>query len=195
MKFFNIKDVAFLLPRLMTIKALLQALDLARLAQIIDLLSEGKKDVQTLQIATRLGQSISSQYLKKLRNFNLVSSNREGKRIIYTLNKKQFAKVLTLQNQLGTKGYKIIRAICHKERIAILQYIADHPKTSMKPIWLNLNLDQSRVSVHARILEETGLLINKKDGQNKRTRVNQKALRELKKAVDQYYTIEVLETA
>ena len=62
--------------------------------QILKLLVENKRmNVTDIYVRLRLEQSVASQHLAILRRANIVSTERSGKEVFYTLNAAQIEKV------------------------------------------------------------------------------------------------------
>lgn len=70
---------------------------------IIRLLEEhGNLTVTEIYVKLRLEQSVASQHLAILRRAGIVKTDREGKFIYYSLNKKRIAKITDLVEQMIT---------------------------------------------------------------------------------------------
>ncbi len=69
--------------------------------QIVKLLEENKRmNVTDIYVKLRLEQSVASQHLAILRRANIVSTQRDGKFIHYTLNYKRIGEVAKFVNNL-----------------------------------------------------------------------------------------------
>ena len=69
--------------------------------QIVRLLEEHKRmNVTDIYVKLRLEQSVASQHLAILRRANIVSTQREGKFIHYSLNHKRIADIAQFINEL-----------------------------------------------------------------------------------------------
>ena len=67
--------------------------------KILYILQSGEKCVCDIWQYLDLAQNLTSHHLKVLKNFGLVSSRREGLKIIYSINKKVVKKYLKLLNK------------------------------------------------------------------------------------------------
>jgi rhodanese-related sulfurtransferase/DNA-binding transcriptional ArsR family regulator len=62
-----------------------RALGSGKRLELLDLLAQGERDVASLATAARLGVTTASAHLQTLRQANLVTTRREGTRILYAL--------------------------------------------------------------------------------------------------------------
>jgi DNA-binding transcriptional ArsR family regulator len=69
---------------------IIRAFDHKLRRDILDFLWDGKKTVTEIFIHFRMEQSVASQHLAILRKQDLVETERDGKFIYYTVNKKRF---------------------------------------------------------------------------------------------------------
>ena len=60
----------------------------------------GKMDVTQIYVKLKLVQSVASQHLAILRNANLVLTEREGKKIFYSVNYQQIRELHSFAQQL-----------------------------------------------------------------------------------------------
>lgn len=67
--------------------------------KILCLLKENEKCVCHIWQYLGLAQNLTSYHLKALKDFGLISSRREGLKIIYSINKKVIKKYLKLLNK------------------------------------------------------------------------------------------------
>ncbi|MCD6412154.1 winged helix-turn-helix transcriptional regulator [bacterium] len=67
--------------------------------KILCLLKEDEKCVCEVWQCLKLPQNLVSHHLKTLKDFNLISSRKEGVKIFYRLNKKVIRKYLKLLNE------------------------------------------------------------------------------------------------
>ncbi|WP_026476935.1 ArsR/SmtB family transcription factor [Alkaliphilus transvaalensis] len=58
----------------------------------------------------------------------------------------------------------LIKAISHPTRIEILFILKDHEELCVCEIYENLELEQSNVSQHLKVLRDKGILTTRKDG-------------------------------
>lgn len=76
---------------------------------ILKLLNEKKRmKVTDIYVKLRLKQSIASQHLAILRRADLVTAERDGREIYYSLNRKRIAEVVDFLNKLTTEPYALI---------------------------------------------------------------------------------------
>ena len=72
--------------------------------QIMKLLEENKRlNVTDIYVKLRLEQSVASQMLAILRRANIVSTERNGKEIYYTLNHKRITQVVEFAHKLTSE--------------------------------------------------------------------------------------------
>jgi DNA-binding transcriptional ArsR family regulator len=72
--------------------------------QIMKLLEENKRlNVTDIYVKLRLQQSVASQHLAILRRANIVSTERMGKEIYYTLNHKRITQVAEFVHKLTSE--------------------------------------------------------------------------------------------
>ena len=122
--------------------------------KIIDLLQEhGEQTVTDLYIRLRIEQSVCSQHLAILRRAGIVKSRRNGKFIYYSIN----INVLRIITNYQSRTSKA-RALAHKVRIQILEYIESQGNTNVSSIYSTLKLEQSIVSTHLNILKKADLV-------------------------------------
>jgi len=81
------------------------------------------------------------------------------------------------------QGKKILRAIGHKLRLELLQYIDENDGTFVKKMYKDLRMEQSVTSQHLRILREAGLVFTKREGKNIRYYINYDRIEEINKKV------------
>ncbi|MDB5283739.1 MAG: transcriptional regulator, ArsR family [Bacteroidota bacterium] len=95
-------QVRFEYRKLKKIALVLKALNHPIRKQIIGLLEDKKKlSVTEIYVQLRLEQSIASQHLAILRKAEVVETDREGKSICYSINKKRMADVVVLITDLA----------------------------------------------------------------------------------------------
>ena len=72
--------------------------------QILKLLEENKRmKVTDIYVKLRLEQSVASQHLAILRQANIVSTERMGKEIYYSLNNNRIEQVALFANRIGAE--------------------------------------------------------------------------------------------
>ena len=68
--------------------------------QILYLLREGERCVCEIYDALGIAQNLASHHLKVLKDFGLIKSRKEGRKIIYFTDKKVINKYINLINKL-----------------------------------------------------------------------------------------------
>jgi DNA-binding transcriptional ArsR family regulator len=69
--------------------------------QIVRLIDENKRmNVTDIYVKLRMEQSVASQHLAILRRANIVSTERDGKQIFYTLNSTRISEVSRFINEI-----------------------------------------------------------------------------------------------
>ncbi len=87
-------DIALEYPALKKAVLVLRAANHPLRKQILSLLDEKKKlPVTDIYVKLRQEQSVVSQHLAVLRSAGIVSTEKEGKFVYYTLNKKRIAEI------------------------------------------------------------------------------------------------------
>ena len=82
----------------------LRALDHKLRQQILKLLNENKSmKVTDIYVKLRLEQSVASQHLDKLRRAKIVSTERIGREIFYSLNSARIEQVAAFVNKLTSE--------------------------------------------------------------------------------------------
>ena len=64
------------------------------------------------------------------------------------------------------KASKILKAMAHPLRVAILNLLSENQKLTVTEIHQSLNIEQSTTSHHLGILKDKGVLLSKRDGKN-----------------------------
>ena len=68
--------------------------------QILYLLREGEKCVCEVYEALKITQNLASHHLKVLKDFGLIKSRKEGRKIFYFINRKVFSRHIKLLNKI-----------------------------------------------------------------------------------------------
>lgn len=84
----------------------------------------------------------------------------------------------------AAKAAKVTRAINHKLRMKLLEYLIDHPGTNVTKLYVHFRLEQSVASQHLAILRKEGLVTTDREGKEIRYSVNQDKLNEVEKYCD-----------
>jgi DNA-binding transcriptional ArsR family regulator len=71
---------------------------------------------------------------------------------------------VNIDNDKLQDAAEILRAINHKLRMRILEFIDQNEKINVNKIYNTLNLEQSITSQHLRILRKAGVLDTQRDG-------------------------------
>ena len=88
----NIDDIHTKAPE---VASLLKSLAHPKRLLLVCNLLDGEKTVGELEDLCGMGQSQTSQYLKRLELENILSSKREGRFIYYTIKNKKITKLIT----------------------------------------------------------------------------------------------------
>ena len=64
------------------------------------------------------------------------------------------------------KASKILKAMAHPLRVAILNLLSENKKLTVTEIHQSLNIEQSTTSHHLGILKDKGVLLSERDGKN-----------------------------
>jgi rhodanese-related sulfurtransferase/DNA-binding transcriptional ArsR family regulator len=78
-----------------------KALASGKRLELLDLLAQGERDVNSLATAADLGITTASAHLQTLRQANLVTTRREGTRILYRLAGRDVADLFTRVREVG----------------------------------------------------------------------------------------------
>jgi len=81
---------------------MMQALSHKHRLSIIDCLSDGEKDVQSIQESLSLGQSTVSQHLAVMRTQKIVKERRAGRRVFYRLTQVELLEWLLKGSDLSS---------------------------------------------------------------------------------------------
>lgn len=82
-----------------------------------------------------------------------------------------------------------LNALAHPARIRILRYLSDVRSCCCKDVVQQLDLAQSTVSQHLKVLLDVGLLRMEPDGQKSRYAVNHPALQTVAVAINEVLTL------
>ena len=143
---------------------------------IEQLLNKPQQTVTELYVNNRCDQSVMSQHLALLRGHQLVSTEREGKNILYSINQPVYqattAKILALSGTGNTAVFSmdtanvfaLSDAIGHDMRLRILGFIDMAIETPVAPIYKKFDVEQSIVSQHLRKLRQSNLVSTRRSG-------------------------------
>ena len=88
---------------------------------------------------------------------------------------------------------KVLRALAHPLRMQILQYISQHPATTVGPIYRNMKLEQSVVSQHLHILRKAGLVTDERESKFIHYSVNESRVKRINNSIRAFMAEEVTE--
>jgi len=71
-----------------------------------------------------------------------------------------------LDSERLEKASKILKAMAHPLRVAILNLLSENKKLTVSQIHQSLNIEQSTTSHHLGILKDKGVLLSERDGKN-----------------------------
>ncbi len=72
----------------------------------------------------------------------------------------------TLNPERLQKASKILKAMAHPIRVAILNLLSENKKMTVTEIHRTLNIEQSTTSHHLGILKDKGVLLSERNGKN-----------------------------
>jgi rhodanese-related sulfurtransferase/DNA-binding transcriptional ArsR family regulator len=102
-----------------------KALASGKRLELLDLLSQGERDVASLAAAADLGLTTASAHLQTLRQANLVTTRRDGTRIVYALAGRDVADLYTRLRGVGQSHLPDVEAA----RVAYLGADGGEPVT------------------------------------------------------------------
>ncbi len=82
------------------------------------------------------------------------------------------------------KMTQILKALAHPTRLEILLFLKERESECVCKIYESLNLEQSNISQHLRILKNSGVLDSKKEGQWVHYRVAYKEIFDILQSVE-----------
>lgn len=106
--------------------------------ELIDILSQGERDVDTLSVETNMNFANTSRHLQILKSTKIVSSRKAGVRVIYSLANDEVVKCWKSIQTLAVKSASEIREITRlffDERTALVP-------VSSKELWDKLNKNE-----------------------------------------------------
>jgi DNA-binding transcriptional ArsR family regulator len=96
------EEITIIFPELRKMLLLTRALEHELRKKMVNLLAVQKKmTVTELYVKLKVEQSVASQHLAVLRRSGVVSAERNGKNIYYTLNKSQLDKIAAFVSQIA----------------------------------------------------------------------------------------------
>lgn len=148
---------------------------------IVRLLNQNERmNVTDIYIKLRVEQSIASQHLFLLKKANVVTSQKNGKYIWYSL-KRDFLPIhLEFVHQLINeeyvnfeesfnerkieKAYSILRTLGHPLRLKMLKQINEQGEICVSELYKKMELEQSVTSQHLKFLRDANFVTTKKIG-------------------------------
>ena len=106
--------------------------------ELIDILSQGERDVDTLSIETNMNFANTSRHLQILKSSKMVVSKKEGVRVLYSLANEEVVKCLRGLQTLAEKSASEIRETARlffEERTALVPI-------SSKELWDKISKDE-----------------------------------------------------
>ncbi|MCK9426602.1 MAG: metalloregulator ArsR/SmtB family transcription factor [Ignavibacteriaceae bacterium] len=106
--------------------------------ELIDILSQGERDVDTLSTETNMNFANTSRHLQILKNSKIVMNRKEGVRVVYSLANEEVVKCWRGLQTLAEKSASEIRETARlffEERSALVPI-------SSKELWDKLNKDE-----------------------------------------------------
>ena len=91
-----------------------------------------------------------------------------------------------INNEKLQEAAEILRAINHKLRMRILEFIDQNEKINVNKIYNTLNLEQSITSQHLRILRKAGIVETQRDGKFIYYKINYDRVNQSIKAIDSF---------
>lgn len=147
------------------VQQLYRLLDNARAKKIQEFIETSQPTpVYHIVHALRLEQCVVSQFLARFRAFDLMKTRRNGKEVLYSINRVTFEDVKEFRNVVPAKQ---IHALCNDLRIDILQLLIDSKqRISVTDIYTRLRIEKSVASNQLSILYGADLVDFEKDGKN-----------------------------
>jgi DNA-binding transcriptional ArsR family regulator len=197
---FNLSEI-FPLTKVVKVKMIFRAINHDLRTQIMEEVAKspsGELYVEEIEDKLDKVQSVVSQHLAILRKQELVSDERRGKFIYYSINFDKYDKYLNLvkdffpkknpkqtddeyQLDCVRKVVLLIRAINHKLRNRIIDLVANCKEgcLTVTDIYIRLRLEQSVASQHLSILRRAGVLATENQGKFVYYSVNKDRLSEI----------------
>lgn len=91
-----------------------------------------------------------------------------------------------IDNEKLQEAAEILRAINHKLRMRILEFIDQNEKINVNKIYNTLNLEQSITSQHLRILRKAGIVETQREGKFIYYKINYDRVDQSIKAIDSF---------
>lgn len=93
---------------------------------------------------------------------------------------------VNIDNDKLQDAAEILRAINHKLRMRILEFIDQNEKINVNKIYNTLNLEQSITSQHLRILRKAGVVDTQRDGKFIYYEINYDRVNQSIEAIDRF---------
>ncbi len=93
---------------------------------------------------------------------------------------------VNIDNDKLQDAAEILRAINHKLRMQILEFIDQNEKINVNKIYNTLNLEQSITSQHLRILRKAGVVDTQRDGKFIYYEINYDRVNQSIEAIDRF---------
>lgn len=93
---------------------------------------------------------------------------------------------INIDNDKLQDAAEILRAINHKLRMRILEFIDQNEKINVNKIYNTLNLEQSITSQHLRILRKAGVVDTQRDGKFIYYEINYDRVNQSIEAIDRF---------
>jgi DNA-binding transcriptional ArsR family regulator len=93
---------------------------------------------------------------------------------------------INIDNDKLQEAAEILRAINHKLRMKILEFIDQNEKINVNKIYNTLNLEQSITSQHLRILRKAGVVDTQRDGKFIYYEINYDRVNQSIEAIDRF---------
>lgn len=165
------------MEEMVRIKKAVKLLNHRKVNGIIEKLRYAKKPMRVtdLYVELRMEQSEVSQVLADMRELGWVEYRRDGKWHLYSIVQDALMDIMLLVERVHQNLYperdspnkqvfNLYRALGHGVRMKMMRYIQERGSVTVQPIYQDLEMEQSMVSQHLRILREAGLVRGEKDG-------------------------------
>ncbi len=81
---------------------------------------------------------------------------------------------------------ELLRALSHRLRLQIVNYIDKHPNSNVKQIYKDLGIEQSVTSQHLRILRDANVVSGSRQGKEVNYSINYDLIRSLSQLIDDF---------
>lgn len=171
-----------------------------RMKILLYIQKNGTTSVNAIYRNLKLEQSITSDHLRTLRLSGLVKDNRQGQKIVYSLDEENLIKAISLINTLADlyqstvgKGYKellvvggaslsfqsakkaqlMLKALDHEFRREIIEILGKNGNSDVTTIYLKLRVEQTVASQHLAVMRKAGLVACERDGKRQLYSINE----------------------